>query len=122
MNLKLFVYKTGKHLSEIKQIAEKALNEASILGLEYDERFVESIIVELLDMTEQEYNLCIRELNKKFMESGLNSFDEFIESLVKEETMTSTGFSIGSRPENLIGASEPDKQKKKKDEDEKDTV
>ena len=31
MNLKIFVYKTGKPISEIKQIVEKAIKEAQIL-------------------------------------------------------------------------------------------
>jgi hypothetical protein len=119
MNLKLFVYKTGKPLSEIKQIADKAIKEAQILGCENDERFVESVLVTLLDMNEEEYTVCIKDLNKKFVESKFQSFDDFLESLLVEDTMMSTAFGLSLRPENMLGATEPDKQKK--DDKEKDT-
>lgn len=115
MNLKIFVYKTGKPLSEIKQVAEKALKEAQILGIENDDLFIESTVATFLDMTETEYSECIRELNKKFVESKYDSFDAFMESLVSEE-MVSTGFALSDRPESL----ELPKPKKKKSEDDKE--
>lgn len=116
MNLKIFVYKTGKPISEVKQIVEKAIKEAQILGLENDDLFIESTTASLLDMNEEEYTECIRELNKRFLESNYNSFNDFMESLVSEE-MVSTGFAVSERPETLQ-KSEP-KKKKKDDEEEK---
>ena len=113
MNLKIFVYKTGKSLSEIKQIADKALKEANLLGVDTDELFIESTIANMLDMNDQEYSECIRDLNRKFIESKYESFDEFLESLVSEE-MVSTGFAPSERPEKL----EMPKPKKKEDDEE----
>lgn len=112
MNLKIFVYKTGKPLSEIRQIADKAIKEASLLGLDKDSIFIESTVASLLDMDEKEYSECIRELNRKFIESRYESFNDFIESLLTEE-MVSTGFAPGDRPEKLVKP-EP---KKKEDEE-----
>lgn len=114
MNLKIFVYKTGKPLSEIKQVVDKALKEANLLGLENDDLFVESTVATLLDMDEAEYSECIRDLNRKFVESKFDSFDDFIESLVSEE-MVSTGFAPSDRPENLV---KPEPKKKKKEDNE----
>jgi len=114
VNLKIFVYKTGKPISEVKQVVEKAIKEAQILGLENDDLFIESTTASLLDMNEEEYTECIRELNKRFLESNYNSFNDFMESLVSEE-MVSTGFAVGDRPESL------EKPKpKKRDDDEED--
>jgi hypothetical protein len=115
MNLKIFVYKTGKPISEIKQIVEKAIKEAQILGLENDDLFIESITASLLDMNDAEYLECIRELNKIFLESKYDSFNDFMESLVSEE-MVSTGFAVSDRPENFI---KPEPKKDKDDEEDK---
>jgi len=126
MNLKIFVYKTGKPLSEIKQVCDLALKEAQILGLEHDEMFVESVIREILDMDETEFSQCIRDLNKKFVESKYDSFNDFMESLIVEDgisgggTTVSTSFSLSSRPESLVGVDDLTfKKKKKKDEEDK---
>lgn len=115
MNLKIFVYKTGKSLTEIKQVVDKALKEAHMLGVETDEMFIESTVANMLDMNDQEYSECIRDLNRKFIESKFDSFDEFLESLVSEE-MISTGFAPGERPEKL----EMPKPKKKEDDKEEE--
>jgi len=116
MNLKIFVYKTGKPISQVKQIVEKAIKEAQILGLENDDLFIESTTASLLDMNEEEYTECIRELNKRFLDSNYNSFNDFMESLVSEE-MVSTGFEVSERPETL---QKPEPKKKKKEYDEED--
>jgi len=126
MNLKPFVYKTGKPLSEIKELCNIAINEAKILGVENDERFIESTLVTMLEMNDQEYIECVRDLNKKFIDSKYSSFDDFMESLIKEDGVgvsggdgtVSTSFSLSSRPEKLGGVTEiPNKSKKKKKED-----
>lgn len=116
MNLKIFVYKTGKPLSEIKQVVDKALKEANILGLDNDDLFIESTVANLLDMNETEYTDCIRDLNRKFIESKFESFDDFIESLVSEETV-STGIALTTRPEKLV---KPEPKKKDEETEEED--
>ena len=84
----LTMYTTGGNYHYVVEDTPKHIytsNEAKILGVENDERFIESTLVTMLEMDDQEYNECVRELNKKFIDSKYSSFDDFMESLMKED-------------------------------------
>jgi hypothetical protein len=117
MNYKLLSFKSGKSIVFIESIHRTAIKEATSLGLQEDEVFVESIVTSLLEIDEETYQETIKQLNKQFLQSTFKSFDEFLESLLTEDGLaggtgiTSTSFSIGSRPEKLTTPEEDEKDK-----------
>ena len=90
MNYKKLAYKYGIKVSKIREAYSQAVKEAASLG-QTQYKFIKDIMVELLDADRVS-------LSKRFMESGCKDFNEFMESLIDEE-IVSSDFSPDQRPE-----------------------
>lgn len=113
-DLKNIALQAGLSKSEILEIKEKAIEEAKALGKQHDDDYVLSIIRTFSGLDEEDINYTIKKLNTKFIESGCNDFDEFLEdtwtstapigSLGKSEVgIQSTDFPPSVRPEHKLG-------------------
>lgn len=90
MNYKKLAYKYGIKVSKIKEAYMTAKKEAASLG-QTQYKFIRDIMLELLDADRVS-------ISKRYMESGCKDFNEFLESLIDEE-IVSSAFSPDQRPE-----------------------
>lgn len=120
MNYKLFSFKSGKHLNEVKNAFKLAEKEAKEIGIT-EKEYIEEIAKVILGLDEDNYKETIKNINNSIIKNGFNKISDFFNYLIKEDgvvsggpTTVSTSFSPSVRPENLIKPKIKNNKNKKK--------
>jgi len=103
--LRIIALRAGISQQKIMIMYNAAIDEAVSLGKGGDDAFVFEILKTYAGLNEEDIIHTIKNLNKRFLESDIINFDEFLENEwnKKDEEIVSTNFAPDVRPEHTLG-------------------